>query len=587
MGTDEQQPKKASVGEKIKQLPSLIKRFWKEPLRNDRYLNLKEVLSLGGSAMGVSTIVCIVSSLLTASQISEVYGIDVIHGPYICLAASLLGLIIQPFFSKLLQNTHTRFGRYKPYIFLMAPIFAGLAIAATWQPQNLDENARVIYAYCICIPTLVMWNLFNNTFQMMPGVVTPNQQERTDAWAPIGLLVGFAPTIMNVIIGPIRSHFLSLGQEYMAYRYMGLICSVVGILLVMLLVKVKERVIITNSNNENVGVIEGLKMVLKNKPLIIFTLALILGCMRSTIEIDAQIMGKLRYATDIETGLTVFSSLTLITGFAVTPNMILLPLLTRKFNNRTIVMFWAFLNFLGYIILAIVGVQNIPQGTISAVVLTLLRYIALFNGITSLQPLMLSEISDYQQIMTGKRLEGFIQMFAYTLVLVFTNIGYVVMAYVKQAMGYQPANYFNVTTVSDELMNTAINYYNVAFYVSAISAALMCLMMLFYKLDKKKHAEIVEELRRRSLAEGHSELAIEPAGNEEVPAGVDTDAGEYQQAMMLAANVSKENPSGGADNPLEESGAAADGGTDVPEPDGGTDNTAEESSSEGEDTGNN
>lgn len=587
MGTDEQQPKKASVGEKIKQLPSLIKRFWKEPLRNDRYLNLKEVLSLGGSAMGVSTIVCIVSSLLTASQISEVYGIDVIHGPYICLAASLLGLIIQPFFSKLLQNTHTRFGRYKPYIFLMAPIFAGLAIAATWQPQNLDDSARVIYAYCICIPTLVMWNLFNNTFQMMPGVVTPNQQERTDAWAPIGLLVGFAPTIMNVIIGPIRSHFLSLGQEYMAYRYMGLICSVVGILLVMLLVKVKERVIITNSNNENVGVIEGLKMVLKNKPLIIFTLALILGCMRSTIEIDAQIMGKLRYATDIETGLTVFSSLTLITGFAVTPNMILLPLLTRKFNNRTIVMFWAFLNFLGYIILAIVGVQNIPQGTVSAVVLTLLRYIALFNGITSLQPLMLSEISDYQQVMTGKRLEGFIQMFAYTLVLVFTNIGYVVMAYVKQAMGYQPANYFNVTTVSDELMNTAINYYNVAFYVSAISAALMCLMMLFYKLDKKKHAEIVEELRRRSLAEGHGELAIEPAGNEEVPSGVDTDAGEYQQEMMLAANVSKENPSGGADNPLEESGAAADGGTDVPEPDGGTDNTAEESSSEGEDTGNN
>ena len=530
----EQPAKKASLGDTIKKLPPLIKRFWKEPLKKDRYLNLKEVLSLGGAAMGVSTIVCIVSSLLTASQISEVYGIDVVHGPYICLAASLLGLIIQPFFSKLLQNTHTRFGRYKPYIFLMAPIFAGLAVAATWQPQTLDDNARVIYAYCICIPTLVMWNLFNNTFQMMPGVVTPNQQERTDAWAPIGLLVGFAPTIMNVIIGPIRSHFLSIGQEYMAYRYMGLICSVVGLLLVMLLIKVKERVIVTNANNESVGVLEGLKMVLKNKPLLIFTLALILGCMRTTIEIDAQIMGKLRYASDIETGLTVFSSLTLITGFAVTPNMILLPLLTRKLNNRTIVMFWAFVNFLGYIILGIVGVQNIPQGTVSAVVLTLLRYIALFNGITSLQPLMLSEISDYQQVMTGKRLEGFVQMFAYTLVLVFTNIGYVVMAYVKQAMGYQPANYFNVTTVSDELMNTAINYYNLAFYVSAISAALMCITMLFYKLDKKKHAEIVEELRRRSLSEGHDELAVEPAAETEIPASVDTDAGEYQQQMASA-----------------------------------------------------
>ena len=46
-------------------------------------------------------------------------------------------------------------------------------------------------------------------------------------------------------------------------------------------------------------------------------------------------------------------------------------------------------------------------------------------------------------------------------------------------------------------------------------------------------------------------------------------------------------PSGGADDTFEESGAATDGGTDVPEPDGGTDDTAEESSSEGEDTGNN
>ena len=31
-----------------------------------------------------------------------------------------------------------------------------------------------------------MWNLFQNTFYMMPGVITPNQQERTDIWSPIG-----------------------------------------------------------------------------------------------------------------------------------------------------------------------------------------------------------------------------------------------------------------------------------------------------------------------------------------------------------------------------------------------------------------
>ena len=583
---------KPTLKEKIKELPKTLKVFWRTPPKG-RYLNLKEIACFAGSAFGMSTVVTVVSGLITATQIPTIYNFNVIHGAWICLIASVLGLIIQPFFSKLLQNTNTRFGRYKPFILILAPILAVFAILSTWQPQFAMERNRVIYAYCTCIPTLILWNLFQNTYYMLPGVVTPNQQERADIWSPIGLVIGFSPTVMNVLGNVIKSYFTNLGKEYMAYRILGFVYAAVGLALVMCLFKVKERLIVTNENKEKVGLIEGLKMVVKNKPLMVLTLALILGCCRTVVEIDAEYIGRLRYAVtelgevDVVKGLAIFGGLTMITGFAATPNMILLPLMTRKFNSRTILMFWAGCNTVGYLILGSIGIENIPQGTWSVVVITLLRFISLFNAIASLQPLMMAQLSDYQQLKTGKRLEGFIQTFLYALVLVFTNIGYVVMAYVKQAMGYQPANYFNVTTVSDELMNTAINYYNVAFYVSAISAALMCLMMLFYKLDKKKHAEIVEELRRRSLAEGHGELAIEPAGNEEVPAGVDTDAGEYQQEMMLAANVSKENPSGGADDTFEESGAATDGGTDVPEPDGGTDDTAEESSSEGEDTGNN
>ena len=425
--------------------------------------------------------------------------------------ASVLGLIIQPLFGKLLQNTQTKYGKYKPFILLMAPIFAAFAIAATWSPDGirvLEFNAtpKIIYAYCICTPTLIMWNLFQNTFYMMPGVITPNQQERTDIWSPIGLVIGFSPTIMNVIGNALRGYFNERGMEFMAFRYIGFIYSVVGLVFVLLLFKVRERIIATNENKEKTGLFEGLGMIMKNKPLLIFTLALVLGCVRTTIEVDAAILGKLRYATDIPTGQIIFGSLTLITGFAVTPNMILLPFMTRKFNNKTILIFWMSLNALGYAILGIIGVENIAQGTTSAVLLTLFRFIALFNALASLQPLMLSEISDYQQLKTGKRLEGFIQTFAYTLVLVFTNIGYVVIAYVKQGMGYQPNNYFDVQTVSDDLMKIATDYFDLALWVSAISAALMAIAMIFYPLSKKEHAKIVEQLQERSRQEGQYTL---------------------------------------------------------------------------------
>lgn len=506
--TPEQKPK-FSLKEFFQTLPAKIKVFWKNPPKG-RYLNLKEILCFGGSAFGMSTLVTVVSGLITATQIPTIYNFNVIHGAWIYLIASVLGLIIQPFFSKLLQNTNTKFGRYKPFILVMAPILAVFAILATWQPQYALEKQRIIYAYCTCIPTLIMWNLFQNTYYLLPGVITPNQQERTDIWAPIGLVIGFSPTIMGVVGNLLKAYFTNKGMEYMAYRYLGFIYAAVGLALILCLFLVKERIINTNSNQEKVGLFEGMRMVVKNKPLMVLTLALILGCCRTVVEVDAEYIGRLRYASDIPTGQTIFATLTMVTGFAVTPNMILLPLFTRKFNNRTIMMFWAACNVVGYLVLGCVGIANIPQGIWSILIITTLRFISLFNALTSLQPLMLAQLSDYQQLKTGKRLEGFIQSFLYVLVLVFTNVGILVMAYIKDAMGYQSANFVGrdgaIPTPTQEQIDNALNYFDIAFIVSAVSAALMLITMLFYKLGKKEHAEIVAALEAKSRQEGQYTL---------------------------------------------------------------------------------
>ena len=466
-------------------------------------MNLKEILCLGGTAFGVSTIITIVSGLITATQIPGIYDIDVIHGAWICFISSIIGLVIQPVFGKLIQNTNTKYGKYKPFLLVLAPVLAAFAIAATWQPQGLTEQARTIYAYLICTPTLIIWNLVQNTFYLLPGVITPNQQERTDIWSPIGLVIGFSPTIMNVLGNVIKGHFNELGQEYLAFRYLGFIYAAVGLVLILCLFKVKERVIPTVENKEKVGLIEGLRLILKNKPLLIFTLALVLGSSRAVVEVDAEVIGRLRYAATIGEGAQIYGALTLITGFAVTPNMILLPLMTRKMNNRSILMIWMGCNTVGYLILGIIGLQAIPQGATSAVVITLLRFISLFNALGSLQPLMMAELCDYQQYLTGKRLEGFIQTFLYALVLVFTNVGLVVMAYVKQFMGYQPSYFYGgALDPSAEQIDSALNYFNIAFIVSAVSAALMFITLFFYKLSKKEHAQIVAALEQKSREEG-------------------------------------------------------------------------------------
>lgn len=556
--SENQQPSsggtKKSAKEFFNDLLTRLKVFWKTPPKG-RYLNLKEIVCFGGSAFGMSTIVTVVSGLITATQIPTIYNFNVIHGAWICLIASILGLIIQPFFSKLLQNTNTKFGRYKPFILILAPILAVFAILATWQPQFTDVNDRIVYAYCTCIPTLILWNLFQNTYYMLPGVITPNQQERTDIWAPIGLVIGFSPTVMNVLGNVIKSYFGNQGREYMAYRYLGFIYAVVGLVLVLCLFLVKERLIVTNENKEKVGLLEGLRLVVKNKPLMILTLALIFGCCRTVVEIDAEYIGRLRYAVtstggiDVAGGLAVFGALTMITGFAVTPNMILLPFLTRKFNNRTIMMFWMACNTIGYLILGCVGIENIPQGTWSIILITTLRFISLFNAIASLQPLMMAQLSDYQQYKTGKRLEGFIQTFLYALVLVFTNLGILAMAYVKsEVFNYQSSAFVKPEDAPDDwapdaqAVESALKYFNLAFIVSAVSAGLMFIVMIFYKLGKKEHAEIVEKLKELGLKQGNEQVVAEEVGIAEISKQIEEEEEERiaEGEVMNDADVKEE-----------------------------------------------
>ncbi|MDR2266183.1 MAG: MFS transporter [Christensenellaceae bacterium] len=478
-----------------------IKKYWKHP-GEGRYLSIKEILFFGAGCLGVNFIITTANTLITSNQIPEIYGIDVIHGIIIFIIASSAGIFTQTAFGKLLHNTKpSKFGKYKRYLYLLVPLVGAFAVAATWLPQDFTEEQRVLFAYFTNIPTLVILNILSNTLNMMPSVITPNQQERTDVWSPVGIIINLAPTLFNVIKGPIRAHFLSRGQEYMTFRVMGIVGIVIGTALTLMLIKARERVYETKTNKEKVKLLEGLKSVVKNRPLMILTLALMLGSLRACVDIHSELIGRLRYGKTFEEGMQTFSMLTLVVGFAATPNMVLLPILTRKFNNRTILLGWQILNTTAFLTLAIIGYSNIPTGTTSAIVITIIRFFALFNAVGSLLPLMLSEIYDYQQWKTGKRLEGFIQTFSYAAVLMVTQLAFLIPVLIQRQLGFNPNNYFDkqIHEVSSATLKTATDYFDIAQWISVVSGILFIIVILFYNLDKKKYAEIVSELKSKNI----------------------------------------------------------------------------------------
>lgn len=559
--------------EKVTKLFSTVKAMWDKPLEG-RFLNLKEILSFGMYSLGNSWIYNTIMLVITITYIPYFYGIDAIHGYIIYIGGSLINMFLVPLIGQAMEKKRTKWGRYKPYILFSLPLLALFTMMSMWAPQYSSKIDRVIYAYCSCVPVIAISTFANNMYQTMPNVITPNTQERADIMTPIGLIVGFAPTIMNIIVGPIRSAFM--GQEYIAMRIIGAIAVVIGSLCVMFILKVKERVYELEDNNrelieaqeaaaraesgeggvageiaesetspaevkaaeaetargdaEKFSFAESMKLLFKNKPLWILFAALVIGSLREFWMQFQPLAIQLRFAATTTEALNISGIPNTVIGFGVTVSMLLLPFCTRKLNKNWIIIVFSCLSLLSTAILGFVGFENIPQGTTSAVVLTLLFFLARVNPTYLLIPVMLGDLADYQQYKTGRRLEGHIQNFIMVIPVLMSFV-FMLCGWVwQQEIGFEPSNYTDIEVVPQYLQDIATEWFTAAFLLSAASILGMIVILMFYPLSKKKVEEVTAALRGASvnadeMGEGALNFMAEMRGESDAVEVVDSEDG--------------------------------------------------------------
>lgn len=559
--------------EKVTKLFSTVKAMWDKPLEG-RFLNLKEILSFGMYSLGNSWIYNTIMLVITITYIPYFYGIDAIHGYIIYIGGSLINMFLVPLIGQAMEKKRTKWGRYKPYILFSLPLLALFTMMSMWAPQYSSKIDRVIYAYCSCVPVIAISTFANNMYQTMPNVITPNTQERADIMTPIGLIVGFAPTIMNIIVGPIRSAFM--GQEYIAMRIIGAIAVVIGSLCVMFILKVKERVYELEDNNrelieaqeaaaraesgeggvageiaesetspaevkaaeaetargdaEKLSFAESMKLLFKNKPLWILFAALVIGSLREFWMQFQPLAIQLRFAATTTEALNISGIPNTVIGFGVTVSMLLLPFCTRKLNKNWIIIVFSCLSLLSTAILGFVGFENIPQGTTSAVVLTLLFFLARVNPTYLLIPVMLGDLADYQQYKTGRRLEGHIQNFIMVIPVLMSFV-FMLCGWVwQQEIGFEPSKYTDIEVVPQYLQDIATEWFTAAFLLSAASILGMIVILMFYPLSKKKVEEVTAALRGASvnadeMGEGALNFMAEMRGESDAVEVVDSEDG--------------------------------------------------------------
>lgn len=613
--------------EKVAKLFSTVKAMWDKPLEG-RYLNIKEILSFGLYSLGNSWIYNTIMLVVTITEIPYFYDIDAIHGYLIYIAGSLINMLLLPIVGQSMEKKRTKWGKYKPYILFSLPILALFTMMSMWVPQYNTEVDRIIYAYCSCVPVIAISTFANNMYQTMPNVITPNTQERADIMTPIGLIVGFAPTIMNVIIGPIRSAFPT--NEEVALRIVGAIAVVLGTVFVIFIVKVKERVYELNDQNRElleaqaegvsaedieveriVAAAEGaeavaeeaeadlvietgqatglaavrerfkakaaerrarkaaekaspdylsfadsMKLLFKNKALWILFAALVIGSLREFWMQFQNLIIQTRFDEIPSVAVAVGGVPKTVIGFGVTVSMLLLPLCTRKLSKNWIIILFSSLSLLSIAILGFVGFGNIPQGTTSAVVITILLFIARVNPTYLLIPVMLGDLADYQQYKTGRRLEGHIQNFIMVIPVMLSFV-FMLCGWVwQQNIGFEPSAYKGNIDIpyTADLLNTASEWFTAAFLLTAASILGMIIILMFYPLSKKKVEEVTVALSGASvnadeMGKGDLNFVAEMRGTASSADGTLSDGENADEDTADDGASSDDGEDGGGDSP--------------------------------------
>ena len=457
---------------------------WSKPGKGN-FVSYKEVLNLGLGGMGQQFVMIMTGYLgLSAGNtlLGSTLGLRPMHLQYMAMVQTVLGIFFCILRGKIVDNTRTRYGRFRPYIALMGfPIVLLTAIFIFLPFETMGYTSRLIASFAFAITVSMVLPMFTDTYNELQTVITPNSEERTKVLAINSLIYSFAPTVAYFII-PLLSQLTGGYTDIRTYRYIIVPMAVLGVSLNLFTAfGCKERVVTSQSYVQKVGVLEGVKEIYRNKHWWLRTIAGGVGFLEGACGV---IFGWVYiYGTQ---DMTTYALLTTVLGSASGIAMVITPFLMKRLGNRTLLLVHNGLNVL--FVTMMTFTFRIP----------LLFFIFLYlNSLVNALSIvynqaMHSEVKDYQQYISGKRMDFMFGVAG----LIGTPIGLVtglVIPYVYECMG--------LTTNYDILYDP--NVRNTMFYIlcllSIVGAIMNLIPFSFYSLSREKHRNIIKVLRYRAL----------------------------------------------------------------------------------------
>ncbi|MBQ6419778.1 MAG: MFS transporter [Clostridia bacterium] len=497
--------------EKPAGLLTAVKSNWKTPAPG-RYMTFREILSFSMGSMGEKLVSYCVSQLIISIGnviIGNTIGIEPGAMYVIYLIGVASGFPLTALRAKMIDNTRSMKGKYRPYIVTMGIPTTVLGILFMYMPYERMTSFGKCLAVLLCnIGFQFFFYFYTDVFDSMINVLSPNSIERSDVLSIKSVIENFSPSIANILL-PLAAKWIT-GENTLynmqVYRTLYPPMLVLGFALSLVAyVNTEEKIVQAKTHVIRVRFSDAFRAIAHNRYFWIISLAGWLGFLESS---NANILGWM-YNYQNACSEVQYAFITAIVGNAsFWPNLVA-PFFIRKYGKKKVLVVTNVMNVF-FLLLMLPVVRKAGQ---PGIVWALVGCLFINNFITSLGhllgPSIQADIRDYQQYVTGERIDGMFAVVGLIGNVVSLATGSVLPAIYSRsglnaetaiALGYDGANVYHV------LYNTGyfVKICSVLVLASVVGAALNVIPYFFYDLTETDQKGMVQVLKIRALFEDHA-----------------------------------------------------------------------------------
>lgn len=507
-----------NITKKLTALYDDIRIYWKKPPMG-RYMSFKEIVSLAVGGLGIQFVVFCAQNMIISignTLISNTIGIAPKPLYIIYILSVILSFPLTALRGKIIDSSKSKKGRYRPFILSMGLPTAILSVAFVYMPyERMSMMLKCLTVLIFNIGLQFFYMFYYDVDFSIINVLSPNTIERSDVTSIKSVINSLAPTIGNIIL-PLVARAVT-GEDTLVdiriYRVLYPPMIIFGFFLGLLAYfNTEEKIVQAKTHTVKIKFSDALRAVIRNKYFWIVSLAGWIGFLENAVQ---NIMDWL-YSYQDACSAAKYSLIMTIRGNASLWPMLFIPFLIRKLGKRNILVVSNIIN----VVFIIIMLPIVRYGEPSQIMWPLMfcfffNYMAAY-AVTLLTPGVNGDIRDYQQYITGERIDGmFVAVGVIGSVITLITNAALPELYdrsglneeVAKSLGFDGSNVYQV--LSDPSYFKSIC--SVLIIAATIGATLNVIPYFFYDLTEAKQKAMVTVLKIRALFEDYGNNALSDA----------------------------------------------------------------------------